>query len=181
MPDKDKKKQKPAEQESFISDQKAEELIDTASAQDSGWKQKAEEYLSGWQRTQAELVNYRKRSDEEKAAFTKFAHADVLVGILPVLDNFKRAAQHAPATDGEQVKSWVEGIKQIEKQFESVLQNYGISQIEVSVGDQFDPTKHEALMSEDSEHPADTITGVIDPGYMLHEKVLRPAKVKVSK
>lgn len=143
------------------------------------WEVKAAEYLAGWKRAQADLENYRKRSDEEKQSFMKFAHSDVLLQILPVLDNFKRAAEHVP--DETNLRNWVTGIKAIEKQFEQIMNNNGVTQIPVTIGAPFDPTMHEALMSEESEQEPDTITGEIEPGYMLHGRVLRAAKVKVAK
>lgn len=146
------------------------------------WQAKADEYLVGWKRAQADLENYRKRTEEDKAGLIKYAHANVILQILPVLDNFKRAAQHIPASDGnEQLKAWVEGVKSIEKQFEQVLQTIGVVEVTVKIGDAFDPAFHEALMQEDSDQPADTITGIIEPGYSLHGRLLRPVKVRVSK
>ncbi len=144
--------------------------------------QKAAEYLAGWQRAQADLVNYRKRADDEKKMLMQFAHGDMILQLLPVLDNFKRAAQHVPPVDGnDQLKNWVTGVQSIEKQFEMILQSNGVTQIVVNPGDPFDPNKHEAITSEESDQQADTIIAEIEPGYLIHDKVLRPTKVKVAK
>jgi molecular chaperone GrpE len=145
------------------------------------WQTKAEEYLAAWQRVQADLVNYRKRSDEEKAAFIKYANLDFILAVLPVFDNFKRAAIHTPETEDSVVKNWVEGVKAIEKQFEQVLSSIGVTQIMVNEGDEFNPNKHEALVSEVSDLPEDSIVSEIEYGYMYNDRVIRPSKVKVSK
>jgi molecular chaperone GrpE len=145
------------------------------------WQVKAEEYLAAWQRAQADLVNYRKRSDEEKAAFIKYSNLDFILTMLPVFDNFKRAALHTPETEDGVVKNWVDGVKAIEKQFEQVLASIGVIQIVVNAGDEFDPNKHEALVSEESELPKDAIISEIEYGYMYNDRVIRPSKVKVSK
>lgn len=145
------------------------------------WKTKAEEYLAGWQRAQADLTNSRKRGEEERNAFIKYANTDILLQLLPVLDNFKRAAVHSPETEDQVIKNWADGVKAIEKQFEMIMQNNGISQIAVNTGDNFDPNIHDALVSEESDQPSDTIVQEIEPGYMLNGRVLRAPKVKVSK
>lgn len=146
------------------------------------WQVKAEEYLAGWQRAKADLENYRKRSDEEKQAFVKYAHADLILQILPVLDNFKRAAEHSPTdTNESNWPNWANGIKAIEKQLEQVLIANGIVEVPIKIGDAFDPNTEEALLQEESDQPADTVTGVLEPGYTLNGRLIRPAKVRVSK
>lgn len=143
---------------------------------------KAEEYYAAWQRASADLANFRKRTEEERRAFAQYAHADIMLQILPVLDNFKRASAHTPeGADETHWTNWANGIKAVEKQFEMILHHNGITEITTSVGQVFDPQLHEAIESEPSDQPTDTIMAVIDPGYMLHGKVLRPAKVKVAK
>lgn len=147
----------------------------------SEWQVKAEEYLAGWQRAQADLVNYRKRGDEEKLAFIKYANLDFILAFLPVFDNFKRAALHTPESDDEVVKNWVDGVKAIEKQFEQVLSSIGVTQIVVNTGDNFDPNQHEAVATEESDLPADSIISEVEYGYIYNDRVIRPTKVKVSK
>jgi len=145
------------------------------------WQGKANEYMVGWQRAVADFENFKRRADDDKRSFIQFANSDLILSILPILDNFKRAAQHAPVVDDPTVKNWTEGIKAIEKQFETVLADLGVTQIKADTGTLFDPNIHEAMISEESELPADTIVAEIEPGYMLHGRVLRVAKVKVSK
>jgi molecular chaperone GrpE len=145
------------------------------------WQIKAEEYLVGWQRCQADFVNFKNRSEEERKAFIQFANTDLIMTILPVLDNFKRAAQHAPSVEDASVKNWTEGIKAIEKQFEAILAEIGVAQISANPGDAFDPNIHDAMVSETSDLPEGTIISEIEPGYLLNNKVLRASKVSVSK
>ena len=106
---------------------------------------------------------------------------DFILAFLPVFDNFKRAAIHTPETSDGVVKNWVNGVKAIEKHFEQVLASIGVTQIVVTAGDQFDPNKHEAVISEQSDLPVDSIIAEIEYGYMYNDRVIRPSKVKVSK
>lgn len=177
-----KKADTPKEKPELSEIAKPKPVIEEPSEPKNDFETKAAEYLAGWKRALADLENYRKRSEEEKQSFVKFAHADVLLQILPVLDNFKRAANHVP-TGGDETNwtNWSNGVKAIEKQFEQVLEANGVTQIPVKIGEAFNPTIHEALMSEESDQPADTITAEIEPGYTLNGRVIRPAKVKVSK
>lgn len=148
------------------------------------WQTKAANYLAGWQRAQADLVNAQTRANEEKQSFIKFAQADLIMQLLSVLDNFKRASEHTPTSNNSNASgwiSWASGIKAVEKQFEMILQNNGVFEIAVTVGDQFNPELHDAIASEDTNQTTNTITGVIEPGYTLHGKVLRAPKVKVAK
>ncbi|MFA6082294.1 MAG: nucleotide exchange factor GrpE [Patescibacteria group bacterium] len=144
------------------------------------YEQKANEYLAGWQRAQADLVNMRNRHEEDRKSLLSYAHSDIVEQILPVFDNFMRAAEHTPTDESANWTNWANGIKAIEKQFETVLNQCGVNQIKVAIGDTFDPNFHEALMTEKSELEPDKILAIIEPGYMLNDKVLRPVKVKVS-
>jgi molecular chaperone GrpE len=131
------------------------------------------------QRTQADFVNYRRRNEEDKANFVKYATSDVIEQILPVMDNFALAAKHVP-TDIEN-SSWVIGIKAIEKQLEQVLLVNGLTTVD-AVGQQFDPKQHEALgeIADKSQNDG-IIMSEEAPGYLLNGKLIRPAKVIVNK
>ena len=131
------------------------------------------------QRTQADFVNYRRRNEEDKSSFMKYASADVIEQILPVMDNFALAARHVP----EEIEnnSWVTGIEAIEKQLEQVLMSNGLEKTE-TVGQKFDPNLHEAVGEENDASQVDGIvTSEEAPGYMLNGKLIRPAKVIVNK
>jgi len=140
-------------------------------------EQKIGELTTGWQRTQADLVNFRRQADLDRQKLIKMANADLMLEILPVLDNFQLAAKHTP--ENLQNDNWVQGIKQIEKQLESILQSAGLIRIE-TVGTQFDHNTHEAVDHIASDLPADEIVEELQAGYTFDGNVIRPAKVKVS-
>jgi molecular chaperone GrpE len=131
-------------------------------------------------RSQAELENFRKRMLDERQTTIKFANADLIMQLLPVLDNFKRAAAHAPQTQDSAVTGWITGIRAVERQLEDILKSMGLIEIETVPGHPFDAKIHEAIAHEPSQQPEDTVTKVVETGYLLHDKVLRPAKVNVS-
>jgi len=140
-------------------------------------EQKIGELTLGWQRCQADFTNYRKQVEADRSRLVKLANEDLMLQILPVLDNFQLAAKHVPAElEGN---NWAQGIKQIEKQLESILENEGLKKIE-TIGTQFDPNKHEAIDHVVSDQPENEIVEEIMSGYAFGEEILRPAKVKVS-
>lgn len=124
-------------------------------------------------RQQAELVNLQNRFEEQKKNIYLFANENIITEILPILDNFKRSAEHFP----EKLKddNWAKGINLIEKQLEEMLKNNGLEVIVSNVGDKFDPNIHEAIEGENQ-----LISEVVLEGYRLNSKVIRPAKVKVN-
>jgi molecular chaperone GrpE len=129
-------------------------------------------------RTQADFVNYRRRNEEDKINFAKFATADLMEQILPVMDNFRLAAKHVP----EELtgNNWVVGVQSIEKQLEQILGANGLEKIETE-GREFDPNLHEAIaQSKDDSKPNHIVLTEEAPGYMLNGKLLRPAKVIVN-
>jgi molecular chaperone GrpE len=129
-------------------------------------------------RTAAEFDNYRKRVERERRELSEYAGADVLTDLLPIVDNLERALQ-APST-GES-DSYRRGVELILKQMTDLLQRRGVKMIE-SVGLQFDPRYHEAVVQEVSaEHPEGTVMAELRRGYMLGDRLLRPAAVKVAK
>ena len=126
-------------------------------------------------RTLADFDNFRKRSEREKADFYKYALAGVLKDLLPVLDNFDRALEHAE--EGDDLHK---GVLLIYKQLFAVLEKHGVRTIEES-GVHFDPNFHEAVVREDDPSvPSHTVTAVLQKGYVLHDRLLRPAMVKVA-
>ena len=141
-------------------------------------RQRAEEHKSDLQRLAAEFSNYRKRSEAERADFTKSANADLIRRLLDVLDNFDRALETAPK---ELAKfSWVDGIWLVERQLRNILEAAGLRTIE-AVGKLFDPYEHEAVLHEESDEPEGTVISELQRGYKLHDRVIRPALVKVAK
>lgn len=139
---------------------------------------KAEEYLTGWRRTQADFENYRKRTEEAKADWMKLAAADSLLKVAPILDDFRRAFEHIPFE--AQDSPWVAGVRQVEKHLRATLTAGGLEPIE-STG-VFDPNLHEAIAYEDHpELPEGTIIGIVETGWKLGDRIIKPARVRVSR
>jgi molecular chaperone GrpE len=138
---------------------------------------KITELTVGWQRSQADFENYKKRTAQEKIDLCNNSNANLIYNILPVLDNFQLAAKHVP----ENLKddNWAMGIKQIEKQLEDVLVSEGLEKIE-TIGTKFDPNFHEAMEHVASDKPEDEIVEEVLSGYKFNDTILRAAKVKVS-
>lgn len=140
-------------------------------------QEKAENYLANWQRATADLINYRKRVKQEKAESGNIAASLLFSKILPVLDDLERALSYNP-DDGIHYESLLEGIKNIQRKFSSILESEGMTEIK-SVGEVFDPSLHEAVMQGDGE-PGKVIAEV-RKGYKFNDRVLRPTMVVVGK
>jgi molecular chaperone GrpE len=130
-----------------------------------------------YQRLAADFENYKRRTRQELADRTQYANEELLRKLLPILDNLRRALDHVPeGTD----RNWLDGLKLVVRQFEDTLQAQGLTPIP-AVGEKFDPSKHEAIAREETdEHEEGTIVEEMQPGYRLHERVLRPTLVKVA-
>ncbi len=128
-------------------------------------------------RSAAEFENFRKRSQKEKEDAAKFGQEKLLKDFLPVMDNLERALDHAEQHDLAQV---VEGVKLVQKLFESTLARHGVTGFS-AVGKPFDPSLHEALMQKESDEPPGTVVSEMAKGYKLHDRLVRPAAVVVSK
>ena len=130
-------------------------------------------------RRQAEFENYRRRVDREKAEFHARARGEVLLELLPVVDNFERALSSLPKREAD-AAGLRHGLELIHKQLKDALTKFGLEPVE-SVGQVFDPHLHEAVTIEPTdEHEENTIIEEFQRGYKLGEKLLRPAKVKVA-
>ena len=141
----------------------------------SALRVEVEELRDRYMRTLADYENYRKRADREKQDFFKYAMAGVLKELLPVLDNFDRALEHAEEGD-----DFHKGVALIYKQLSDTLQKHGVRVIDAS-GVHFDPNIHEAVVTEENpDVPSHTVTGILQKGYFLHDRLLRPALVKVA-
>jgi molecular chaperone GrpE len=134
-----------------------------------------EDFRDRYLRTLADFENFRKRGEREKADFQRYALGSVIRDLLPVLDNFDRALEHAEEGD-----EFHKGVSLIYKQLFDVLQRHGLKAISES-GVRFDPNFHEAVIrEEDPSVPSHTVTAVLQKGYFLHDRLLRPAMVKVA-
>jgi molecular chaperone GrpE len=138
-------------------------------------RNKAEDYLARWQRAQADFINLKRRSEQERGEIFKIANIEFVSSILPVLDDLERALEHI---DGPMVEdNWVEGIRLIERKLRASLESQGVREIK-ALGEKFDPNLHEATMH--GEGPEGMVTREIQKGYMLHDRVIRPAMVVVG-
>jgi molecular chaperone GrpE len=140
----------------------------------------SEEFRDKCLRAHAELDNARKRLIKEKEEYIKFANEDILSDILYIVDNFDRAIAHMNGT--KDIESILDGINLILKQFHTFLERNGVKKIE-SIGEEFDPQVHEAIdyVETPDEKKAGIVVEEIQPGYMLNDRLLRPAVVKVGK
>ena len=129
-------------------------------------------------RALAEFQNYRRRTDEERESLKGFLLTGVMESLLPIVDNFGRAVESMNASSD--IDKLRDGISGIHRQLATLLEKNGVEQIEAA-GASFDPNLHNAVMRvEDSGEPADTVVEVLQPGYKIGGRVLRPALVKVS-
>ena len=138
---------------------------------------KGEEHLYNWQRSAADFANFKRRTDEERAAATRFSTAMVIGKLLVVLDDFDRALESVPDDARD---PWIEGVRLVERKLRGVLESEGVTPIE-AIGKPFDPNLHEAVAHEQTtEHPDNHVIGEAQRGYRLHDRVLRPSLVRVA-
>ena len=136
---------------------------------------KAAENLDGWQRAQAEFINYKNRVQRDRELDYASMKGDIIKKVLPVLDDMERALANRPEDS-----SWASGMELIARKFRSVLEAEGMKRIEAT-GQPFDPNFHEAISSEPNEDvESGHVIAVVQTGYMLGERVIRPAMVRVA-
>lgn len=137
------------------------------------------EWKDRYMRQAAELENYKKRNEREKADFLRRANESLLKDLLPVLDNLERALGHA--SEATEEGSLYQGLKLISTEIGKILNRYGLEPLDV-LNKPFDPNSQEAIMQQpDNSVPENTVVGQMQKGYMFHGRVLRPALVVVSK
>jgi len=131
----------------------------------------------------SEFENFRRRNERERLDFLKFGHEGFLKELLQVMDNFERALEHARSLAGTEkgspLSQVAQGIEMIAYQFSEALKGQGVSPI-VSVGQKFDPAYHEAVGEEESKAEAGSVVKDLHKGYLLHGRLLRPARVMVA-
>ncbi len=155
-----------------------EEKLDLIKAAWDTSENKAAEYLDGWQRAKAEFINYKKRVNRDRDQYNKDAVGRVVKNYLPIVDDLERALKDKP-NDG-QSEAWANGIELIYRKLVTILENDGVVPIEAD-GAMFDPNLHEAVVQIDSpDHDSGQIVEVIQTGYMIGERILRPARVCIA-
>ena len=136
---------------------------------------KVVEYKDGWARTQADFQNFRKRVDRDNESFKASTKGDIIKKVLPVLDDLERAMQNRPTDD-----AWANGIELVVRKFQNILDMEGVKRIEAK-GAAFDPNFHEAISHEPSEEvESGHVIDVVQNGYVIGERVIRPALVRVA-
>lgn len=143
-------------------------------------EEKAQEYLTGWQKERADLVNSRKRDEVEKQEFVKFAGERVILDIIPTLDSFDMAFANKESWN-QLPEVWTKGMEYIYSQLLSVLESHGVKRI-YPLHQKFDPSRDEAIemvLTEKAEEDHQ-ILSVIQPGYSVNDKIVRTAKVRVG-
>jgi molecular chaperone GrpE len=138
-------------------------------------KQKADDYLDSWKRAQADFINYKRRADQEKMEMGVYANTQLILSLLPVLDDFERAVDSL--TPKLARMDWVHGVRLVERKLRTTLEAQGLSPIK-AVGEDFDPNLHEAVMHVKGEDGK--VVQELQKGYRLHDKILRPSKVAVG-
>jgi molecular chaperone GrpE len=152
-----------------------------------------DEYLDGWKRAKADLANYKKDEARRFEGVVKFANEALIRELINVLDSFDlailalesqtRTNADLTRTDAERnkIKGDLRGLYLIRTQMEDALRQQGLERVIVSVGQQFDPALQEAIASVESDKPSGTIIEEVEKGYLLNGRLIRPARVKVSK
>ena len=131
-------------------------------------------------RSQAELLNYKKRKDEETARILKYAETDILEGFLPILDNFERAISMDDNNFGDETSKFLEGFRMVYNQTRGLLEKFEVKEIEC-LGKEFDPTYAQAVVTDkDESKESGVVLEVFQKGYMYKDRVLRIAMVKVN-
>lgn len=139
-------------------------------------EEELEELQNRYLRLQADFANYKNRMEQEKSNIVKYASEKLIQEILPILDNFERALESESNKDG-----FYDGVELIYTQIINALKNHGLTEVE-ALGEEFDPNVHNAVMTEESdEYDPDTVMDVLQKGYKLNEKLIRPSMVKVAK
>jgi len=153
----------------------AEPATELASQLAAAEKQR-DEYLSGWQRAKADFLNYKKDELRRMEEVARYGSEDLIKDLVAVLDNFDLGLRTL-----EKAGPVEKGIYLIRSQIEDILKKRGLEKVSVKPGDEFDPAVAEAMAEVPSEKPPGTVVEEIEPGYRLYDKVLRPARVILSK
>jgi len=136
---------------------------------------KAEANLAGWQRAQADFINYKRRTEQEKEEISQFAQASLILNLLPALDDLERALAAIPPRLAKAI--WIDGIRLIWSKLQTTLKAQGLSEIE-AVGEPFDPHLHEAVRQDKGKEGV--VVEELQKGYKFRDKILRPSKVVVG-
>lgn len=135
------------------------------------------EYFDKWLRLMAEVENFKKRMQKEKADLLKFGNESLLRAMLPILDNLTRAIEHGK--NAQEKSPLLEGVEMTYKEFINILERFGVKPVQ-AVGEVFDPEKHEAISQKESDLEPHRVISAVQSGFFYHDRLLRPARVIVS-
>lgn len=131
-------------------------------------------------RNQAELMNFKRRKEEETSRLLKYAEEDIVLGFLPILDNFERAIKMDDNNLEDEVSKFLEGFKMVYTQIKTLLDKFEVTEID-TLHKPFDPTYHQAVLTDkDESFESGVVLEVLQKGYMYKDKVIRPSMVKVN-
>jgi molecular chaperone GrpE len=173
-----KKEEKVTQEEESLAEGKEGSSPEKLEAQLEEKTREASEYFDKWLRLRAEFENFKKRMQKEKGDLVKFGNENLLKALLPVLDNLSRAIEHGK--NAKENSPLLEGVEMTHKEFLGTLDRFGVKPVP-AMGEVFDPEKHEALSQEESDQEANRVIAAVQNGYLYHDRLLRPAKVIVSK
>jgi molecular chaperone GrpE len=162
--------------DSAVTQSASAEELDLLTDQLAQAESRAAEYLEGWQRAQAEFANYKRRLERDNAAFREIARGDVIKRFLPVVDDLERALASRPAG----ADAWAGGIELVYRKLLGILESEGLQRIDAE-GKTFDPNLHEAITQEHNEDfESGQVIEVVQQGYILGDRVIRHALVRVA-
>jgi molecular chaperone GrpE len=141
------------------------------------FEQKIAELTEALQRERADVINVRRRHDEQIASLKTIVKANVIRDLLPVIDNFERALKHVPPN--LKGNDYIKGVQGVVKQFEKTLESIGVDRIK-TVGEVFDPVMHEAVSMEDGSGSTEIVSEELQAGYKLGDEIIRHAMVRVK-
>ena len=163
------------EKEMEVSEGLENEGPDPQVSEDREVSKEEEELNTRYLRLAADFQNYKRRVEKEKSDIYAYANEKIVVELLDVIDNFERALEHSNDSEG-----FSEGMNMIYKQLKGVLEKSGVEEMNAT-GEPFDPNLHHAVLTENSvEYESGSVTMVLQKGYLLNKKVIRPAMVKVA-
>lgn len=182
MVTKKKKKQAPVTAEEAVQEVTVEVVEPELEPEQTELQQAQEEVKVAqdqYLRTLADMDNLRKRTQREKEELAKFANENILRDILPVVDNLERALEHAEQAHSSE--GLLEGVQMTLEQFSQVMKKFGVEPVD-SIGRPFDPALHQAMgQVETAEYPSNSVAQEMQKGYVLNERLLRPAMVMIAK
>ena len=175
--DYDNKENKEEVKKDLIEDEKKIDALDTLIKEKD---EKIKNYEEINLRLQAEFMNYKRRREEEISRMLKYSEEEIIKDFLPILDNFERAIKMDDDNLDDEVSKFLEGFKMVYTQIKNMLDKFEVKEIE-SLGKEFDPTYHQAVMKESvPDKESGIVLEVFQKGYMYKDRVIRPAMVKVN-